>query len=662
MLHGSPPFILRSRARPIYNSIGQRLMHFPYLRSAAKRLMTRTATDRTRSPHSPPHSVHAQTHTPAAELTRLSKRDDDELETRPLDFRLISRLMGCMNKWPGKRNWLLFAALLRAFQLPGLTWVLAAVINGPIQHGDAVGVVWGALGFAALAIFTQFTMHFRQRLALELGEAVVCDLRNQIFAHLQRMPMSYFHKTKVGRIISRMVSDIEDVRVGVQEVMFVSLVSLGQMLVAAGCMLWIDPVLFLVVLLLAPIVWWINRYFHIKLSHLLRQMRESFSRVTATLAESVIGIRVTQGFVRQQENARLFGDLVIDHSRYNTAVQKTQGLFLPLLELSSQLFVALLLVVGGWRALQPDSPTNVGELVAFLFMANVFFSQLNILGNQYNQAMTAMAGAERLFALLDLQPEWKDADDAIELPDVKGCVEFDHVTFGYDPERPVLHDVSFAAQAGQSIALVGHTGSGKTSIINLLAKFYLPQCGRILIDGVDLRRVQGDSLHRHFGLVLQQNFLFQGTVAQNIRFSRPEASDEDVRDVCRRLDCLDLIESLPEGFATEVGERGNRLSLGQRQMVCFARALLADPRLLILDEATSSIDAKTEKRLQSALSILLKGRTSFIVAHRLSTIREADLVLVLDHGRIVERGNHHELMSLRGQYAQMFERFSRAAG
>ncbi len=593
-------------------------------------------------------------------LTHIAPREEDHEDSRPLDFRLIARLMGFMRPYARQRNWLFVCVVLRAVQLPALTWVLAAVINGPIQQGDVTGVAWGAALFAGLALCTQLTMHFRQRYALELGEAVVFDLRNAIFTHLQRMPMSYFHKTKVGRIISRMISDIEDVRVGVQEVLFVSLVAFGQMFVAAVCMIWFDAGLFLLVLGLAPVLWGINRYFHRKLSVVLRQMRESFSRVTATLAESVIGIRVTQGFVRQEENARLFSNLVTDHSKFNTTVQHTHGLFLPLVELNNQVFIALLLLVGGWRVLQPDATTTLGELVGFFFMANVFFSPLTILGNQYNQSMTAMAGAERLFALLDRQPDWTDASDAEAITQLEGRVEFDHVTFGYDATRPVLHDTSFVAEPGQTIALVGHTGSGKTSIINLLAKFYLPDSGRILIDGRDLLRLQTESLHRQFGLVLQQNFLFMGTVAENMRFAKPEATDDELREVCRRLDCLDLIESLPQGFDTEVGERGGQLSLGQRQMVCFARALLADPKLLILDEATSSIDPATEQRLQRALAVLLAGRTSFVVAHRLSTIRHADVVLVLDHGHIVERGTHDELVAAAGVYAALHKRFARA--
>lgn len=596
-----------------------------------------------------------------AALTRVAHRDEADADQRPLDFRLITRVLGYTAPYAARRNWLFLCVLLRSVQLPGLTWVVAAVINGPVQAGDAPGVWLGALAFFLLAVFTQITMHFRQRLALELGESVVGDLRNAIFTHLMKMTLGDFQRTRVGRIISRMISDIEDVRVGVQEVLFVSLVQVGQMAVAAACMLWYDWQLFLIVLGLAPVLWSINRLFHRRLSRVLRAMRDSFSRVTATLAESVLGIRVTQGFVRQDTNARLFGDLVSDHSRYNRQVMHTQGLFLPLLELNSQIFMAVLLVVGGWRVLQPDSTLTIGELVGFFFMAHLFFAPVTVLGNQYNQALTAMAGAERIFKLLDQEPAWTDAPTASPAPPLRGEVEFEQVTFGYDADRPVLHDVSFRVEPGQSVALVGHTGSGKTTIINLLAKFYLPQSGRIRVDGIDLQDLRGDSLHRQFGLVLQQNFLFHGTVAENIRFARPEATLDDVRDVCRRLDCLDLLEELPSGLETPVGERGSRLSLGQRQMVCFARALLADPAVLILDEATSSIDVATEQRLQRALAVLLAGRTSFIVAHRLSTIRRADQILVLEHGKIVERGNHVTLCRRGGLYAHAYSRFASAS-
>lgn len=593
-------------------------------------------------------------------ITQLSKKEEREADKRPLDPRLIARLWEFTRPYASKRNWLVALVIMRSIQLPMLTWVIAAVINGPIQSRHLPRVAWGVAGFTLLALSTQFVMHFRQRLALELGESVVFDLRNAMFAHLQRMPMSFFHRTKVGRIISRMTSDIEDVRVGVQEVLFVGLVQLGQMLVAAAFMLWYDWTLFLIVLFLAPFLWGINHYFHRKLSNALRAMRDSYSRVTATLAESVLGIRVTQGFVRQDENARIFRELADDHSTYNFEVLRTHGLFLPLLDLNNQLFIATLLLVGGYRALDGSSGTDVGALVGFFFMANMFFAPVTNLGTQYNQAMTAMAGAERLFKLLDTPPEWSDSPDAKLVPRLEGQVEFDRVTFGYDPTRPVLFDISFKADPGQTVALVGHTGSGKSSIINLIAKFYLPQEGRVLIDGHEIRDITADSLHRQLGIVIQQNFLFSGTVASNIRVGKPDATDDEILDALRKLDCLDLVDVLPEGLETEVGERGASLSLGQRQLVCFARAMLADPRILILDEATSSIDVMTEYRIQKALAKLLEGRTGFVVAHRLSTIRYADLVLVLDHGRIVERGTHDDLLLVGGVYAQLYQRFTRS--
>jgi len=598
---------------------------------------------------------------PTRALTRVNPLETEEDRERPLDLGLIRRVFGFTRPHAAKRNWLLVMVALRAVQLPALTWVIAAIIDGPIQRGDLRGLALGSAGFALLVLSTQLVLHFRQRFALELGEAVVNDLRNQLFAHLQKMPISWYQHTKVGRVISRMTSDVEDVRTGVQEVLFVSLVQLGQMLIAAVCMLWYERRLFLIVAGLAPVLWVINQHFHRRLSVTMRAMRRSYSRVVATLAESIMGIRVTQSFVRQDENAGLFRELVQDHSTYNTAVLRTHGLFLPLLELNNQFFIAVLLVVGGGLVLQPSGHTSIGALVSFFFMANMFFSPIAVLGNQYHQALTAMAGAERVFALLDQRPQWSDGPDPIRLERIAGRVEFQHLAFAYEAGRPVLQDICFAAEPGQTVALVGHTGSGKTTISSLIAKFHLPSSGRLLIDGRDITDICSESLHAQMGIVLQQSFLFQGTVADNIRLGRPQASDAEIRETLRRLDCADLIENLPQGLETRVGERGTALSAGQRQLVCFARALLADPRILILDEATSSIDSETERRVQSALAALLVGRTSFVVAHRLSTIRNADLVLVLDHGRIVERGRHADLIGRGGVYAGLYRRFAAAA-
>ena len=592
-------------------------------------------------------------------LVRRPLEDDEDAEQlKPLEWGLIRRMFTYARPVKRQLNILLVLTVIRSAQLPALIWASAAIISGPIAHHDIGGLPWAVFGYGLLALTTDVLFHWRQRYALEIGETVVNGLRAEIFAKTQRQPMSFFHRVKLGRIISRVTSDVESLRVGIQDVMFVSAIQLGQMVFTAIVMVRCDWVLFLVVAGLAPVLWGANRHFRVRLSHLTRAAQESFSRVTATLAESVNGIRVTQGFVRQETNAGLFRGLLADHSRYNMALARTSAKLTPLLELNSQFFVAILLLFGGWRVF--DRAMSLDALITFFFLSNFFFSPIAVIGNQYNQALVAMAGAERVFRLIDTQPAWEDAPDAVALPKVAGQgarVEFRKISFGYDPARLVLHEVDFVAEPGQTVALVGHTGSGKTSIINLAAKFYLPTSGELFIDGREVRTITSNSLHRQLGMVPQQNFLFSGTVLANIRLARPEATEAEVRAAAQQLDCLDLLEALPQGLHTEVGERGAGLSVGQRQLVCFTRALLADPRLVILDEATSSIDALTEARLQKALVTLLRGRTSFVVAHRLSTIRHADLVLVLDQGRVIERGTHTALLAGGGHYAALYRQF-----
>jgi ATP-binding cassette subfamily B protein len=580
----------------------------------------------------------------------------NSLEQRPLDFAIVRRLYAYTRPHARLRDRLLVMVLLRSVQLPLVTWATAAIISGPVAAHDALGTLRGVLGLLALAAFTELCFVYRARYALELGEAVVHDLRNDLYAALLRMPVGFFKRTPIGRLLGRATSDVDVVRVGVQDVAFVSVVQLGNLLVSAALMLFYDWQLFLVVLGMAPVLWTLVRHFRRALSRAYRAQQESFSRVTARLAESVSGIREIQGFVRQSLNGGLFAELIRDHSRYNYDAAKQSAVFQPLLELNGQLFLAILLVAGGYQALGGHVPLHA--LIQFLFLSSAFFGAIPNLGTQYNQALTAMAGAERVFALVDQEPDWQDAPSAADLPELEGRVEFRDVTFAYDPGRPVLSNVSFVAEPGQTVALVGPTGGGKTTIVSLVAKLYLPTHGQVLVDAHDLAHATSNSLHRQIASVTQENFLFTGSVRDNLRLGKPDATDAAIREAARALDVLDVFLDLPQGFDTLVGERGAGLSLGQRQLTCFVRAMLANPRILLLDEATSSVDAVTEARVQAALGRLLAGRTSFVVAHRLSTIRHADQVLVLDAGRIVERGCHRELLRRGGRYAELYREFA----
>jgi ATP-binding cassette subfamily B protein len=594
-------------------------------------------------------------------ITYFRPIEDREADHAPLSVRLIRRMFTYTRPYAARRNWLFVLTFARGLQLPALAWMIGQTINGPIAGRDLHGIYVHAGVYLGLVLLMVATLHYRQLFALELGEAVAHDMRLELFRKLTTLPMSFFNKTKFGRIISRMTSDIDSVRVAVQDVAFVVTIQAVQMTVAALLMAWYNWKLFSVMLVLVPGIWLVNQNYRREVSHRLRKMQETWSRLTSTLAESVGGIRVTQAFVRQEINAGFFRKLVNLHGENNVGLAQASAVFIPLLQMKSQLFLGAVALLSGFGALRWHGwlHMEVGDLVTFFFLANFFFDPVQVIGNQYNQALSAMAGAERYFRLIDFKPEWKDAPTARPLPPIRGRVAFENVHFEYERGRPVLADINFLAEPGQTVALVGHTGSGKTTLVALLQKLYLPTRGRVRVDEHDLLDVTSDSLHAQMGSVQQNNFLFAGSISDNIRFARPEATDSDVKATLRALDCLDLLEALPGGLETQVGEKSAALSLGQRQLICFARALLADPRIVVLDEATSAIDSVTEARLQRALEILLRGRTAFVVAHRLSTIRKAGLLLVLDQGRIVERGTHATLLAERGIYAKLHEEFIR---
>jgi ATP-binding cassette, subfamily B, bacterial len=575
-------------------------------------------------------------------------------EERPLSLSTLKRLYAYTEPHARTRNLLIALVLLRSLHLPALSWAAATVISGPIAARDERGVWVGTLGFVALAVWAAVNFYYRARKAHELGEAVIHDMRAQIMQHVFAMPIGFFQRQRVGSLISRVTSDLEAVRVGVKDVAFVGTVQFGTMVGSALLMAFYDWKLFLVVLALMPVLTWLVRRAQGQLLAAHRASHESYSRVGATIAESIAGVRVTQSLGRGAVNSEAFAAQIELHGSLNVHSARRAAVLLPTLELNGQIFLATLVALGGYRALHADIEFAV--LIQFFFLTSLFFNAIPILGTQYNQALTAMSGVERVFELLDRQPPWRDAANASEIGSIAGRVQFERVSFGYDPQRLVLHELELDVQPGQSVALVGHTGSGKSSVLNLVAKFYPAASGRVLIDGIDLAKVRADSLRRQVGIVTQSNFLFGGTVLDNVRIGRPDASEAEIVEAARKLDVLDLIEALPRGWQTQLGERGLGLSLGQRQIVCFTRAMLADPRLLLLDEATSAVDVETERRLQRALARLLAGRTSFIVAHRLTTVRHADLLLVMEDGRIVERGSHDELSSYDSRYLKLLAR------
>lgn len=608
-------------------------------------------------------------------IAPTAKEEEGE-KYRPIDREISRRLLRYMLRYPRLQTSIVIYAVLLAAMNSATPVVMTETIRRTIEKPDMwtratgtpplTGVLVGAGLLLLISLIYFFVMGARLRAVAILAERVVFDIRHDIFDHVQHLDMRFFDKTKVGRILSRGTSDVRAVRIAVAEVIPRTLIHGLMMLGLFGVMVAYDWPLALTIAAIAPILYAVNNVFRRRMGHAYRAVQESFSRITANLAETVSGIRVTQAFAREPMNADMFRALCMRHRAKNMHAARVHGVYIPLFDVASQLVAVVIITFGGWRV--ATGRMDVSDLIGFLLCTGGFFISIVILAELYNTTLQAMAGGERIFALLDTKAQITDPPDGVTLSGraesatrTGARVEFDHVTFGYDPDRPVLHDVSFAAEPGTVLALVGHTGSGKTSIVNLIARLYAHQSGRILIDGTPIETIRLGSLHRQIALVLQDNFLFDGTVADNIRFARPEATDEDVRQACAALDCLDVLERLPHGLSTDVGERGGSLSLGQRQLVCFARAMIADPRLLMLDEATSAVDTFTEYRIQRALERLMEGRTCVIVAHRLSTIRRADQILVLEHGHVVERGTHRQLIRGGGRYEALYREFVRLA-
>jgi ATP-binding cassette subfamily B protein/subfamily B ATP-binding cassette protein MsbA len=581
----------------------------------------------------------------------LSDREDTQLG-KAYDARLVRRLGGYIR--PYWRHMAMAVALIAVSSLASVAapWIIGRAIDDGIRAGNFRTLrLWTGV-FIAAAVTEWLTNRSRVAILAFVGTRIVADIRSALFRHLLRLSLGFYTRYSVGRLMSRLTGDV-----GVlQNFITWSITGLARgLLMLVGivvAMISLNWRLALVTFVVLPPMAFVTTRWRDAVRRAYRATRQRLSLINGYLNESISGIRVTKSFVREAANMRHFVDLNLSHFDAEVDATRLSALFFPGVGLMSAVASALVVGVGGWLVF--DDALTAGTLVAFVLYVGRFFRPIQDLARRYSNFQSTMAASERIFNLLDTEPELEDPPDAVELPPVRGHVVFDHVSFEYEDGDEVLRDVSLEAKPGERIALVGETGAGKTTVIRLMARFFETDQGRVTIDGYDVCRVTKESLRSQLGVVLQDTFLFSGSIMENVRYGRLDASDEEVIAAAKAVGAHDFVTALPEGYQTEVGEEGVNLSVGQRQIVSFARTLLEDPRVLIMDEATSSVDTTTENQIQRAVDRLLKGRTSVIIAHRLNTVVGADEIIVMDEGQIVERGTHEELLARRGRYYELY--------
>lgn len=534
-----------------------------------------------------------------------------------------------------------------------LPFVLQSAIDVDFPSGNLIALLMTSLIYIILQIIQWSSGYGTEYLTSKMGQDAVYDIRQELYTRLQVMSQDFYDKSSSGRVISRITSDIDRM----SELMSGGLINVfAQVFIVVGIgavIFTVDFQLAIASLTIVPLLLIATIFFRRRLREAYRSTRKTISSVTANLAESISGAKVTKSFARERINIENFDEVNKADYQSNVDAGKAQATFFPSIRFIGGLGVFLILWLGGLRLI--EGTITLGIVVLFIQFSDRFFRPILIIADFYTSVQSAFAGAERVFSIMDEDPTIVDKPDAIEMPTIDGRVQFDHVTFGYLEESPVLVDFNLDIEPGETIALVGDTGAGKTTVVSLLNRFYDVWDGAVKIDGIDIRDVTQASLRSKIGLVLQDAFLFMGSIKENIKYGRPDATDDEVYEATEVIGAKRIFENLENGFDTQVGERGGRLSEGERQLVSFSRALLANPGILVLDEATSSIDIYTEHAIQKGLKALLQGRTSLVIAHRLSTIVNADRILVLEDGKIVETGKHHDLINAGGKYSSLYE-------
>lgn len=584
-----------------------------------------------------------------------NKYDVDEVVEQKFDIKQLKRLVDYIRPYKGKMFFVLVLMLSSSGLGMFLPKFLQIEMDKYIPDKDIKAIVILTVLAGIIVLYSVISTRIKIDVTTKVGQDIIHTIREDIFKHLQELPFSYYDERPHGKIQVRVVNYVNNLSDLLSNGIINTITDLCNLIFILIFMFVMSPKLTLICLCGLPVLIIYVVFLKRRQSHAWQVQSNKQSNLNAYIAESINGIRVTQAFVREEKNMDIFNDLSMSYKNawlkavyYNFAMG-------PMVDLISTITTSFIYVVGVSCIINGgQSGVTIGVLIAFTGYISRFWAPINTIASFYNSLLTAISYLERIFETIDEPVEVKDAPDATDMPPIKGDVSFKHVRFSYEDGVPILKDVSFDVKQGQTIAIVGPTGAGKTTIVNLLSRFYNVDSGEVLIDGIDISKVKIHSLRTQMGVMMQDSFIFSGTIMDNIRYGNKTATDEEVIKAAKTVCAHDFIMEMEDGYNTQVNERGSRLSVGQRQLISFARALLANPAILILDEATSSIDTETEIVLQEGLNNLLKGRTSFIIAHRLSTIKNADTIMYIDKGGIVEAGSHDELLENKGAYYELY--------